>query len=124
MNNSIEKQKTTDDSAPAYYIPISAGIFKHCRRMGRALPLFIWYIDKTTREKNVRGEKYGYVFGGQVVYDDQPAHDLGVSHSTISRWRCRLEAEGYIVLQRSRQGYIIMVCRSKKWTGEGKRTAA
>src|SRR5580692_6320068 len=94
-----------------YRISLSNGILEHCPDMLDSVWLFIWYIDKTTLEKN--GE--GTVLGGIPIRDSRPASTLRMPVKTIRRWRLHLEEKGYIRTVRTPYGHVITLLKSKKW---------
>jgi hypothetical protein len=97
-----------------FRIPISTGIFDHCPEIGEAVWLFMFYIDRTTKEVARDGESIGFVYGGRPCDDADAASTLCRSISTIRRWRRRLTIGGYIRIKRTPVGYVITVCNSKK----------
>jgi hypothetical protein len=105
-----------------FSIPVSNGLLEHCAVMKEAVWLFMWYIDKTTKEKpdgNGTGNLVGAVLGGMPCRDEDAASALGREVKTIRRWRKHLTKEGYIELKRTPIGYKIWVKKSKKWVGKG-----
>lgn len=105
---SSEKAKSSEKT---YRISISNGILEHCPEMLDSVWLFIWYIDKTTIEKN--GE--GSVLGGIPICDSRAAGALRMPLKTIRRWRLRLERKGYIRTLRTPYGHVVTLLKSKKW---------
>jgi hypothetical protein len=105
---SSEKAKSSEKT---YRISISNGILEHCPDMLDSVWLFIWYIDKTTAEKN--GE--GSVLGGIPIRDSRAASALRVPVKTSRRWRLHLEKKGYIRTVRTPYGHVITLLKSKKW---------
>ena len=99
-----------------YRIPISNGILEHCRTIGEAVWLFLWCVDKTTKEiTDESGNRIGKVLGGKPICDIEPARVLGVSEWTVGRWRRKLDEHGYIKATRTSNGHTILVAKSKKW---------
>jgi hypothetical protein len=105
---SSEKDRADEKT---YRIPVSTGIFKHCPDMLDSVWLFLWYIDKTTKE--IEGE--GFVLGGMPVTDSEPAKDLGASLKVVRKWRLHLASKGYTRTRRTPYGYVITLLKSKKW---------
>jgi hypothetical protein len=104
----------------AFRIPVWNGLLEHCTEMGEAIWLFLWYIDKTTKEKtNGSGDTLGAVLGGMPCRDSDAASALGVSTRQIGRWRTHLAEKNYIETTRTPVGYSIRVKKSKKWVGKG-----
>jgi hypothetical protein len=103
-----------------FRIPVSSGLLEHCAEMGEAIWLFLWYIDKTTKEKtNGSGDTLGAVLGGMPCRDSDAADALGISRRQIGRWRSHLTAKNYIETTRTPVGYSIKVKKSKKWIVKG-----
>jgi hypothetical protein len=99
-----------------FRIPVSNGLLEHCNQMGEAIWLFLWYIDKTTKEKaDDSGDTGGAVLGGMPIRDSDAASALGREVKTIRRWRAHLTKAGYIDTKRTPVGYSIKVRKSKKW---------
>ena len=101
-----------------FRIPISTGLFEHCPDMLDAIWLFIWYIDKTTKEieDEETNDRTGIVLGGMPIVDAKPAAALGVPVKTIRRWRKMLADGGYAVFCRTPYGYSVTLPNSKKWS--------
>ncbi|MFC1561844.1 hypothetical protein ACFL4Q_02480 [candidate division KSB1 bacterium] len=105
-----------------YYAPIYEGIFdennyqlygksRHLENMARALPMFIWFVAKTTEEFDRDGEIWGKVFGGNALkVEDIPVPG---SYSQKRRHFHRLEKNGYIKIYKAKRGLRIFVMRSK-----------
>ncbi len=117
-----------------YWFPVSNGIFEHRERIKDALWLFLWYIDRTTKEdEGGDGGKVGRVLGGKPILDSEVARDLQCTKRTVCTWRNRLHRCGYIKATRAPYGYTVRVLKSKKWfrensasrrTGSGKNSAS
>src|SRR5437660_696837 len=96
-----------------FRIPVSSGLFEHCREMGEAIWLFLWYIDKTTKEKtNGTGDVIGAVLGGMPCRDSDAASALQVSTRQIGRWRKHLTEKNYIETTRTPVGHSVRVKKS------------
>jgi hypothetical protein len=93
-----------------YRIPISTGLLEHCPKMLDSVWLYMWYIDRTTEERD--GE--GYILGGIPIVDAKPASALRVPVKTIRRWRLKLVREGYVRALRTPYGFVITLLKSKK----------
>lgn len=101
-----------------YNIPVSNGILarKHMTKIGEALWLFLWCIDKTTKEIEGRG----LVYGGMPIKSTKLAKELNKSPKTIDRWLNTLRRGHYIKTVRTSYGLKIAVNKSKKFNvGEG-----
>lgn len=112
-NTAVEHKSRGKEGAneKTFRISVSTGIFEHCPDMLDSLWLFLWYIDKTTKETNGNG----IVLGGMPIVDSRPSAQLGVSVKTIRRWRHLLVTKGYIRALRTPYGYCITLLKSKKW---------
>jgi len=84
--------------------------------MGEAVWLFMWLIDRTTREKpSDDGKKVGVVAAGHPIPDHEIGQRFGCSVRTVQRWRTMLKTEGYIKMENSGHGYCYTILNSKKW---------
>lgn len=85
--------------------------------MGDAIWLFIWCIDKTTKETTTEsGERLGTILGGAPVRDGDIAQSIpGCSRKLVRKWRQHLVAGGYLVQKRTPYGHTLSVYKSKKW---------
>jgi hypothetical protein len=106
------------ESASTFAIPISSGIFAHCQKIGIAIWVFIWMIDRTTREvATEEGCAEGLVYGGKPIGARKIAQDLGMATRTVHAHIEQLIAAGY--LRRIDYGEGLpsgySVGRSKKW---------
>jgi hypothetical protein len=103
---------------PTYSIPISNGIFTHCKKMGSAVWVFLWFVDHTTKEaEGSEGQLEGLVLGGMQVRASLIAKDLEIACRTVHEHIERLCEHGYV---RRIDGGIGMpagyaVQKSKKW---------
>lgn len=106
-----------DDNRGSYPFTVWSGLLtpNHIRKIGPALAVFLWCIDRTTEEVERDGVVYGLVYGGRETSLDAIAADLGLSRDTISSHLGRLEAGDYITKRRTQTGLIIEVLNSKKW---------
>jgi hypothetical protein len=71
----------------------------------------MWFLARTTREKNGSGS----VLGGVPIHDGRPAGELGFPVKTVRRWRRMLVAGGYINALRTPFGFRYTLLKSKKW---------
>ena len=111
-----------------FAIPISSGIFGHCQKIGIAIWVFLWMIDRTTKEvSTMDGYAEGLVYNGKPIPARDIARDLRMAARTVHVHIERLVAGGY--LRRIPQpqsctpsnphgdglssGYAVV--RSKKW---------
>lgn len=93
-----------------FYITISNGLLEngHHERMGNAIWLFMWFIDKVTK---IDSEGFGWVLGGKPINLDDIPH---VPRRSAQRYIQTLKKEGYIVVNRTMYGFIVKVVKAKK----------
>jgi hypothetical protein len=96
---------------PSFPIPVWNGILDHKRNMGPALWVFLWCLDRITKEEL----DVGLVLGASVVTTARIAHELKDSERTIRRHLERLARHGYIRLKRTPYGFVITVAKSRKF---------
>ena len=109
---------TEGSVASTFAIPISSGIFAHCQKIGIAIWVFIWMIDRTTKEVSTEdGRAEGLVYGGKAIRAREIVQDLGMATRTVHAHIEHLIAAGY--LRRIDHGKGLpsgyTVVRSKKW---------
>jgi hypothetical protein len=107
----IESFNRDHAGGPSYAIPVWNGIFDHRRKIGSALWVFLWCIDRVTKEE----AGSGFVLGGTVVNARRIANELDDSERTIRRHLERLEGQGYIALKRFSYGFVITLMNSRKF---------
>jgi len=95
-----------------FYIEVSNNLLdsRHCKQMGDAVWLFMWFIDKVT---TITSEK-GKVLGGKPIKYEDVKEDLGISRSTYFRWLETLKSGGYITTLRTPYGSCIVITKAKK----------
>ncbi len=98
----------------SYSFPVWNGIFEHRSRIGEAIWVFLWCIDRITREK----DGVGIVYGGAPVRIRQMVEDLDFSYHTIERHFKILESGRYVARKRTPCGYVIHVSKSLKFRTE------
>jgi hypothetical protein len=101
-----------------FAIPISSGILAHCQKIGIALWVFIWLIDRTTREvPSANGCTEGLVYGGRAIRAHEIGRELEMPTRTVQAHLDRLVAYGYLRRINHAQGVAsgYAVLRSKKW---------
>jgi hypothetical protein len=98
-----------------FRVPVSTSLFSHCQKIGDALWLLVWLVDKTTKEVLRDGRTFGFVLGGRPIRDADPAAALGCHVKTVRRWRKRLAEGGYVEIKRTPIGYRYQVINSEKW---------
>jgi len=101
-----------------YSIPISNGIFAHCKKIGSAIWVFLWLIDRTTKEaEGPEGQLEGLVLGGMQVRASLIAKDLDIATRTVHEHIERLCGLGYVRRidggDGMPAGYAVQ--KSKKW---------
>lgn len=104
-----------DSAQKIHTLRISNGILDHYPRMGEAIWLFLWLIDKTTREYAEGSRQVGIVLGGRPVPDQEIAEKFDCSPKTVRRWRNLLVEESYIEIERHGSGHSFKVMNAKKW---------
>ncbi|MGH9711005.1 MAG: hypothetical protein ACRD37_10720 [Candidatus Acidiferrales bacterium] len=107
-----------ENSAPrkTFRIPVSTGIFEHYPRIGEAIWLLLFYVDRTTEEIPAPdGRLIGRVLGGCPMRDAEVAAAFKCSIRTVNRWRRHLIKHGYVHSLRTPYGCVIEVVNSQKW---------
>lgn len=84
---------------------------KHLKKLGPAFSLFVWFIDRTTKEY----DGVGVVLGGSPVKAEEIAKSMGVDERTTRRRMDRLEHHGYIGRTLTPRGYTIRIMKSCKF---------
>lgn len=95
---------------PSRPIPVWNGVLEHLEQMGMAIWLYLWCLDKITREE----DGLGYVLGGAPVKVEQIAKELGRSSRAIRRDLKTLRSR-YLQLRWTPYGYVIHVLNSRKF---------
>jgi hypothetical protein len=99
-----------------YRIPVWNELLEHHERMRDALWLFLWAIDRTTKEYKTEAGRFGQILGGMPLRDSDIAESVpGWTRKTVRRWRLRLVSGGYLIQKRTPYGHILEVRKSKKW---------
>jgi len=95
-----------------FYIEVSNNLLnaQHCKQMGDAVWLFMWFLDKMTSVT----EQKGKVLGGKPIKFKDIEKDLGISRSTYNRWMKILKDGGYVQTLRTPYGSCIVVLKAKK----------
>jgi hypothetical protein len=102
-----------------FVVPVSSGIFAHCEKIGVAIWVFMWAIDRTTKETPSEGGLglEGLVYGGRPIRAQEIAKELQMAPRTVQTHLNHLVTHGY--LRRLSQGLGgaagYAVRRSKKW---------
>jgi len=102
-----------------YVIPVSNGILepRHREEIGSAIWLFLWLIDKSTKEQeDGNGGWLGLVLGGTPITARYVGEQIGESERSARRHLKQLEDAGYIIVLESTgeaSGYAIR--KSKKF---------
>jgi|SRR5579884_64217 len=99
------------NGGPSYPFPVWNGIFDHRRKIAAAIWVFMWCIDRVTREDG----GIGFVLGGSVVTVDKIAAEVDESPRSVRRNLRHLSDHGYINLKLSAHGFIISVTKSCKF---------
>jgi hypothetical protein len=119
----MSKTGRTYGDKPSRPIYVWNGILepKHRERIGPAIWLFLYFIDRTTKErpnKQNPDEIQGWVYGKMPLTLRRMASETGLPERTISAHLLRLECHDYIRTVRAPHGLIILVQKSYKWKGE------
>jgi hypothetical protein len=91
-------------------LPVWNGILEHLPKMGMALWLFLWCLDKITYEE----DGVGHVLGGAPVKMEEIAAELGRSSRALRRDLRTLKSR-YLRLRWTPYGYVIHVLNSRKF---------
>jgi hypothetical protein len=83
---------------------------KHIQAMGEAVWLFLWCIDKVTKET----DGWGVVLGGKPIRYAEVQQQLGIAERTYKRWLEILRQHEYIKTTRAPYGLVIKVNKTKK----------
>jgi hypothetical protein len=115
----MSKQRMNGDR-PSHPIYVWNGILepKHRERIGPAIWLFLYFIDRTTKERPNQHnpeEIQGWVYGKMPLTLKRMANETGIPERTISAHLIRLENHDYIRTVRAPHGLIILVQNSCKW---------
>ncbi|MFC1731109.1 hypothetical protein ACFL6I_12315 [candidate division KSB1 bacterium] len=116
-----DKEPLLGDSR--YYAPLYEGIFdedyylssgrsRHLEQIGKALPMFLWFIARTTEESIRNGTTWGAVLGGSPIKIEEIP--VPGSWRQKQRYISRLERYGYIRTYKSQYGLRIFVLKSKR----------
>lgn len=81
--------------------------YKHCERMGTAVFLFGWLVDRQTKQE----AGLGWVLHGRPLLYSYIAAESGYPVRVLKDWMCRLKREGYIRLERVMQGTFCLGSR-------------
>ena len=95
---------------PSRPLPLWNGILEHFDAMGMSIWLYIWCLDRITREE----DGIGFVFGGAPVKVEQIAKELGRSDRALRRDLKTLKSR-YLRLRWTPYGYVIHVLNSRKF---------
>jgi hypothetical protein len=104
-------QSRTYNGGRSYPIPVWNGIFEHRKKIGPALWIYLWCLDRITDEES----GVGFVLGSSVVTTEKIAGELQDPKRTVRRHLERLAKHKYIGLKRTPYGFIISVANSKKF---------
>ncbi len=98
-----------------YYITISNGLLEgdHHEKMGAAVWLYMWLIDKVTR---IDEDGIGWVLGGKPIQIAEVKH---MTRRSVQRYIATLRNEDYIIVKRTMRGMILGVKKAKKSFGRG-----
>lgn len=105
--------------ARSYPFPVWSGLLtrKHWARIGNALWVFLWLLDRTTLER----DGWGIVLGGKPVRDEEIATCFGFHRNKTANHRRRLLRSRYIEATRTPYGFVYRVRNSRKFGIWGKK---
>jgi hypothetical protein len=106
------------DGRRSYPIPVWNGILDHHREIGPAIWVYLWCLDRITKENS----GIGFVLGGIGISSERIARELHDSQRTVRRHLQRLAQKEYISLKRTPCGFAITVANSRKfnvWRKDG-----
>jgi hypothetical protein len=101
-----------------FYIQVKNGLLdpKHFERIGDAVWLFMWLLDKQTIINHETGESK--ILGGKPVTYEDVNETLPISRPTYNRWVKILRDGGYITTVRTPQGLSFTLHKSFKVFGQ------
>lgn len=86
---------------------------KHIEKMGMAVWLYMFLIDKMT---SVAEDGRGLVLGGRPLKFEEIKKELGISQNTYTRWVDKLLTYPYIEITRTPYGLVFKVLKAhKRW---------
>jgi len=98
----------------SYPIPVWNGIFDHYKRIGNAVWVFMWLIDRIPKDGERDG--VGNVLGGKPIKIPEIMDTVkGSTYKSVRDQLGTLEEQGYITRRRTPYGYVIAVRNSRKW---------
>jgi hypothetical protein len=101
-----------------HIIPTAKNLFepKHSKLISNPLGLFLWLVDRTTKEvRTEKGEVEGKVLGGMPIEYKTIATIFNCTEKTVMRWKGKLEEWKYIRTDRtSHQGSLRWTVRKSK----------
>ncbi len=123
MNNpfgDLVREKSLATSPKGFFmfiIPLSNALCetKHYEKMGVALWLYIWLLDKVTK---IDSDGNGLVLGGKPIKIEEVPH---INYENAKRYFKILEEYKYIITKRTGYGKIIKLTKCKKIFGEYKK---
>ena len=101
-----------------YVIPVSNGILEHCAQIGVAIWVFLWMLDRTTKEApGADGQTEGLVYGGRPIPARDIGNDLQMTVRTVHAHLKQLIDAGYLRTISFGDGIPPGYCvlKSKKW---------
>lgn len=109
-STSIESVQRRYRGKQSYPIPVWNGILEHMKQIDTAIWLYLWCLDKVTKEK----DGIGYVLGGAPVKISTISKELERCPRALGHDFQKLKTR-YLRLRRTPYGYVIMVLNSKKF---------
>lgn len=87
---------------------------KHVEKMGAAVWLYMWLLDKMT---SITEAGMGKILGGKPVKYEEVGAELGISERTYRRWVESLRGGGYIKTKQAPYGLVITIDKAHKRFG-------
>jgi len=103
----------------SYPFPVWSGLLsrKHRGQMGTAIWMFLWLLDRVTKER----DGWGIVLGGKPIKDKEIAQFFGLHVNSVRSERTILLDGGYIEARRTPYGISYRVRNSRKFGIWGKK---
>ena len=107
----------------AYFVPMPLDLIDPgaISRMGMAVWLYLWCVNRSTREE----DGVGWLYGGKAINYAKIASDLGQPIRTLKRWMKKLKDGDYITVEHRQHSFMkIGVRKSVKFAIRGRREVA
>ena len=114
---------SVESNGTAYFVPMPLDLIDPgaISRMGMAVWLYLWCVNRSTREE----DGVGWIYGGKAINYEKIASDLGQPIRTLKRWMKKLKDGDYITVLHRQHSYMkIGVRKSVKFAIRGRREVA